>query len=204
MGVPVSFGVRRIAPLLAQFAATYPHITLSLDFSDRTSDLIDEAMDLAIRVSAELAPGIVARRLGSAQLYTVAAPSYLARHRTPQHPSELQQHTCLGYSGRAHNRPLQFMVEGKLQSFASPYPLQANNGDALAQVALQGMGIAVQPDFIAQEYIDRGALVPILADFAPPPLGIYAVLPSNRLISQRQRVVLDFFAQALAPQGSRA
>ena len=204
MGVPVSFGVRRIAPLLAQFAATYPHITLSLDFSDRTSDLIDEAMDLAIRVSAELAPGIVARKLGSAQLYTVAAPSYLARHGTPQHPSELQQHTCLGYSGRAHNRPLQFMVEGKLQSFSSPYPLQANNGDALAQAALQGMGIAVQPDFIAQEYIDRGALVPILADFAPPPLGIYAVLPSNRLISQRQRVVLDFFAQALAPQGSRA
>lgn len=199
MGVPVSFGIRCIAPLLGRFTQAYPHITLSLDFNDRTSDLIDEALDIAIRVSAELAPGIVARKLGVGKVHTLASPEYLARHGTPQHPHDLLQHACLGYTSRARNQPLKFMIDGKLQSVLPHYVLQANNGDALVMAAQQGLGITVQPDFIAHAYIQSGALQPILQDFAPPPFGIYAVLPSNHLLSQRQRVVLDFFAQALRP-----
>ncbi|VUZ28009.1 HTH-type transcriptional regulator DmlR [uncultured Comamonas sp.] len=204
MGLPVSFGIRRIAPLLAQFGQAYPHITLTLDFNDRTSDLIDEAMDIAIRVSTELAPGVVARKLGQGQFFTVAAPAYLARHGTPQHPGDLLQHPCLGYTGRANNRPWHFTVEGQLQSFAPDYVLQANNGDALTLAAQQGLGITVQPDFIVQEALASGALQPILQAFAPPPFGIYAILPGNRLLTQRQRVVIDFLAQALRSEPGQA
>lgn len=204
MGVPVSFGIRCIAPQLARFAQAYPHITLSLDFSDHISDLIDEGMDIAIRVSSELAPGIVARKLGSGRLYTLAAPAYLARHGTPQHPNDLAQHACLGYTGKGYNRPLKFLVDGRPHPVAPNYVLQANNGDALVLAAQQGLGITMQPDFIAHEYLQNGTLQPILEAFTPPPFGIYAVLPSNRLISQRQRVVLDFFAQALRPACPRA
>ncbi|MBV2164521.1 MAG: LysR family transcriptional regulator [Comamonas sp.] len=204
MGLPVSFGIRRIAPLLAQFGQTYPHIALTLDFNDRTSDLIDEAMDIAIRVSSELAPGVVARKLGQGEFFTVAAPAYLAQHGTPQHPDDLLKHRCLGYTGRANNRPWQFMVEGQLQSFTLDYVLQANNGDALTLAAQQGLGIAVQPDFIVQEALDSGALVSVLHAFAPPPFGIYAILPGNRLLTQRQRVVIDFLAQALRPVPGQA
>ena len=146
MGVPVSFGVRCIAPLLARFHQAYPHMVLTLDFNDRTSDLIDEAMDLAIRVSTELAPGIVARKLSQGRLFTVASPGYLAQHGTPEHPDDLLHHRCLGYTGRAHNRPLLFQVNGQAHTVAPPYVLQANNGDALALAAEQGMGVTTQPD----------------------------------------------------------
>ncbi len=204
MGVPVSFGVRCIAPLLARFHQAYPHMVLTLDFNDRTSDLIDEAMDLAIRVSTELAPGIVARKLSQGRLFTVASPGYLAQHGTPEHPDDLLHHRCLGYTGRAHNRPLLFQVNGQAHTVAPPYVLQANNGDALALAAEQGMGVTTQPDFIVEEALASGTLQPILQDFAPPPFGIYAVLPSNRLPTQRQRVVMDFLAQALRPAGHGA
>lgn len=204
MGLPVSFGVRRIAPLLARFHQAYPHIVLTLDFNDRTSDLIDEAMDLSIRVSSELAPGLVARKLGQGRLFTVAAPSYLAQRGTPDHPDALLQHACLGYTGRANNRPLLFQVEGQAYTVAPPYVLQANNGDALTLAAEQGLGITVQPDFIVEEALANGTLRTILEDFAPPPFGIYAVLPSNRLLTQRQRVVMDFLAQALRPPAPQA
>ena len=204
MGLPLSFGLRRIAPLLPQFQSRYPHISLTLDFNDRTSDLIDEAMDLAIRISTQLAPGNVARKLSQAQLLTVAAPMYLERKGQPRHPRELADHDCLGYTGRGTNRPLFFTVDGQLQTFAVPYRLQANNGDALALAATQGLGITVQPDFLVQEHLANGTLVPVLQTFAPPPLGIYAILPSNRLITQRQRAMLDFLAQALHADAGQA
>ncbi len=142
-------------------------MVLTLDFNDRTSDLIDEAMDLAIRVSTELAPGIVARKLSQGRLFTVASPGYLAQHGTPEHPDDLLHHRCLGYTGRAHNRPLLFQVNGQAHTVAPPYVLQANNGDALALAAEQGMGVTTQPDFIVEEALASGTLQPILQDFAP-------------------------------------
>jgi len=197
MGVPVSFGVRCIAPLLARFHQAYPHMVLTLDFNDRTSDLIDEAMDLAIRVSTELAPGIVARKLSQGRLFTVASPGYLAQHGTPEHPDDLLHHRCLGYTGRAHNRPLLFQVNGQAHTVAPPYVLQANNGDALAEAAAQGLGITVQPDFIVDDLLQQGRLVTVLQAFEPPPFGIYAILPSNRYLPHRVRVLIDFLAAEL-------
>ncbi len=204
IGVPLSFGIRCIAPLLPRLHQLYPHIQLTLDFNDRTSDLIDEAMDLAIRVSTQLDPSNIARKIGQVQLLTVAAPSYLERKGVPQHPQDLLQHDCLGYTGRGQNKPLQFTLDGQTQGVAVPYILQANNGDALTLAAAQGMGVTMQPDFLLHDYLQDGALVPILQDFAPPPSGVYAILPSNRLLTQRQRVVLDFFAQALQPVTGQA
>jgi DNA-binding transcriptional LysR family regulator len=99
---------------------------------------------------------------------------------------------------------LLFQVNGQAHTVAPPYVLQANNGDALALAAEQGMGVTTQPDFIVEEALASGTLQPILQDFAPPPFGIYAVLPSNRLLTQRQRVVMDFLAQALRPAGHGA
>lgn len=200
VGLPLSFGLKRIAPLLPDFQKIYPEITLALDFTDRHINLIDEGIDLSIRITARLDPGDVVRKLGETRLLAIASPEYLARHGRPAHPSELSGHACLGYSDMANNRPLSFLVDGKMENFYLPLRMQANNGDALALATAQGLGISVQPDFIVEDHLASGAVVTLLESFEPSPLGIYAVLPSNRYLPHRVRVLLDFLAEALARQ----
>lgn len=198
ISLPLSFGLRRIAPLLPEFQKAYPEISLALDFSDRHVNLIDEGIDLSIRIIARLEANDVARKLGESRLLTVASPDYLARHGRPAHPAELSAHSCLGYSAKANNRPLVFRVDGRSESIHVPFRLQANNGDALAAAAIQGLGITIQPDFIVAECLARGELETVLEAFEPAPLGIYALLPSNRYLPHRVRVLIDFLAKALA------
>ena len=197
IALPLSFGLKRIAPVLPRFLQSHPEITLALDFNDRQQNLIDEGIDMSIRISARLDPGIVARKLGETRLITVASPGYLRQHGHPRHPDELVAHQALGYTAKASNRPLEFWVEGKPYSVYVPFRMQANNGDALVEAAHQGMGITVQPDFIVAKYIERGTLVPLLEDYALPPLGIHAVLPSSRYMPQRLRVWIEFLAAEL-------
>jgi DNA-binding transcriptional LysR family regulator len=199
ISLPLSYGLKRIAPLLPEFQTSYPEISLALDFTDRHIDLIDEGIDLSIRIAPGHAPGDVVRKLGTSRLITVASPAYLARHGRPTHPSELAAHACLGYSAKASNRPLAFMIDGHMENMHLAFRLQANNGDALMQAAAQGLGITMQPDFIVDDYLANGAVEAILEGFAPPPLGIHAMLPSNRYLPHRVRVLIDFLATRLAP-----
>lgn len=201
IGLPLSFGLRRLAPLLTEFARAWPEVRLALDFTDRHLNLIEEGFDLSIRVTSRLEPGDVVRRLGASRLLTVASPAYLAGHGTPAHPSELADHACLGYSAHAANRPWPYTVDGKPHGFHVPLRLQANNGDALAEAAAQGLGITMQPDFIVGDCLATGRLVTLLEAHEPPALGIYAVLPGNRYLSPAVRTLIDFLAERLsAPQ----
>ena len=198
LNLPLSFGLKRIAPLLPAFQKAYPEINLALDFTDRFIDLIEEGVDLSIRITARLDPGNVARKLGTIRLLAVASPDYLKRYGRPAHPHDLSGHCCLGYSAKANNRPLVFSINGVQENIYVPYRLQANNGEALVQAAAQGVGITVQPDFIVEQYVKEGTLETILGGFEPPPLGIYAILPSNRYLPQRVRVLIEFLASELA------
>ena len=197
IGLPLSYGLKRVAPLLPAFQKNFPEISLALDFTDRHINLIDEGIDLSIRIAPRLDAGDVARKLGESRLIAVASPDYLAQHGRPAHPSELSAHICLGYSAKANHRPLAFMIDGTMQNVHVPFRLQANNGDALTEAAAQGLGITVQPDFIVDDYLARGVVVPVLEAFEAPPLGIHAVLPSNRYLPHRVRVLIDFLAAEL-------
>jgi DNA-binding transcriptional LysR family regulator len=198
LSLPLTFGLRRLAPLLLDFAETYPEISLAMDFSDRQVNQIEEGIDLTIRITAQPEAGTIVRRLGSSRMITVAAPDYLARHGRPRHPDELAGHACLGYSPKANNRPWTFVVDGQPHTVQPPWRMQANNGDVLAEAAVQGLGITMHPDFIVDEHLAAGRLEPLLEAFAPPPLGIYAVLPSNRYVPHRVRVLIEFLAARLA------
>lgn len=197
VGLPLSFGLKRLTPLLLKFAQTYPDIRFAMDFTDRQINLIEESIDLSIRLTSKLDPGEIVRKLGHSRLLTVAAPSYLAVRGKPVHPSQLEDHACLGYSQHVNNQPWSFMIDGKIETFSSTYRLQANNGDALAEAASKGMGITVLPDFIVAGYLESGSLEKILEDFEVPGLGIYAVLPSNRHLPHRVRVFIDYLAKNL-------
>ncbi|PVE41073.1 LysR family transcriptional regulator [Limnohabitans planktonicus] len=199
LGLPISFGLERLMPALIAFAQAQPHIELMMDFSDQRSKLIEEGIDLSIRITADLQPGDIVRQLGSCHLITLASPAYLSEHGQPSHPQALAHHECLVYSMSMNSATWTYSVDGQLQHFPVRGRIRANNGSALTQAAARGMGITVQPDFIAEPFLARGEVLQILQDFAPPPLGIYAVLPSNRYIPHRVNVLLEHLANSLRP-----
>lgn len=198
LGVPLSFGLRYLVPLLLEFAQTYPSISLSTDFSDGRHNLAEEGIDLAIRISARLAPDDIARKLGTCRLMAIATPDYLTRHGRPSHPSELAGHICIGYSQHAQGLPWSFLIDGQVVEVPLAFRLQANNGDALAEAAAQGLGITVVPDFIAFDYLAGGRVVTLLEEFEPPEMGIHALLPSNRYMPHRVRALIEFLSARLA------
>lgn len=198
VSLPLSFGLKRLAPMLLDFSQRYPEVTLDMDFSDRRINLIEEGVDLSIRITRRLEGGDVARRIGSSRMMFVASPEYLARHGRPEKPSELANHICLGYTNAGTVQQWQIVVDGQPESLHIRSRLNANNGEVLTEAAAQGLGITCPPDFIADTFIAAGRVVEILQDFPMPELGIYAMLPSNRHIPHRVRVLMDYLAERLA------
>ena len=199
ISLPLSFGLKCLAPLLLDFSQRYPEVALDMDYSDRRVNLIEEGIDLSIRVTRRLDAGDVARRIGTSRMRVLASPDYLSRHGQPAHPAELAHHVCLGYTNAGAATSWHFVVDGQLENFPIRSRINANNGDVLTEAAAQGLGIACQPDFIAGSFIAAGRVVEVLADYPGPELGIYAMLPSNRHIPYRVRVLMDFLAARLAP-----
>ncbi len=198
IGVPLSFGLKKLTPMLLEFSERYPDINLEIVFDDHQMNLIEEGMDLSIRIATQLAPGDIVRKLGSCRLFTVASPDYLKQHGRPNHPSELTNHECLGYTLKANGMSWGFMVEGHLETFYIRSRIKANNGDALTEAAARGLGITRQPDFIVDDYLATGQVETILDEFNAAELGIYAILSSNRYVPHRVRVLLDFLANRLS------
>ena len=200
IGLPFSFGLKRVAPLLLAFARQYPEVTLDMDYSDRRMNLIEEGIDLSIRVTRQLAAGDVVRKLGACRMQMVASPDYLARHGRPLHPQDLAHHAFLGYT--LSNSTVAFEVNGQPLQVTVRSRLTANNGAVLTEAAAQGMGITCQPEFIIDDFLQAGRVEEILADYPMPALGIYAMLPGNKQIPHRVRVLVDFLAERLArPDG---
>jgi DNA-binding transcriptional LysR family regulator len=206
IGLPLSFGLKRLAPLLLEFAERHPEVSLKMDYTDRRVDLVEEGFDLSVRITARLGPTDVVRKLGSCRLVTVASPAYLARHGRPRRPADLAGHECLAYTGDANPNAWSYGTGDRAESVYVRSRFSANNGDVLAEAAAQGHGITLQPDFIAAPYLQDGRLERVLEEFALPELGVYALLPGTRHMPYRVRVLIDFLSQRLraAPTGQRA
>ncbi len=195
LSLPLAYGIRRIAPLLLEFAREHAEVSLDMEFSDKPQNLIGEGIDLSVRIAAQLAAGDVARRLGTSRIKLVAAPEYLRRHGRPEVPSDLAHHEFLGYSYASGL--LEFLDGDRVERVAVRGRLDANNGTVLAEAAAQGLGICCGPDFIVDEFIAAGRVEQVLAEREMPPLGIHAVLPGNRQVPHRVRVLIEFLASRL-------
>jgi DNA-binding transcriptional LysR family regulator len=204
ISAPVSFGELHVAPLLAQLARHYPELRLELSLNDRFVDLNAEGFDLAVRIGALSPSTLGVRKLARDPLVACAAPAYLERRGTPQHPRDLVEHVCLRYTlasqrGRwqfrgSRGEPLHIPITGGLDS---------DHSGALRVAACAGLGIVYLPRFYVAESIERGALVRILADFSSHPIDIQAVYPSRRLLPPKTRVCLDFLARELPKRIAR-
>jgi len=192
ISVPLSFGLKRVMPHLLEFVRRYPEVNVDMDYSDRRVNLIEDGIDLSIRITPKLESSDVVRKISHSRLCVIASPDYLARCGTPQHPSELIHHQCLGYTIAGGQQAWQFLINGQLQNFPLRSQINANNGEVLTEAAAQGLGITCQPDFIAEPALSAGKVKEILTNFSMPELGIYAMLPSNRQIPHRVRVLMDY------------
>lgn len=201
LSLPLSFGIKRLAPFLLEFAQRHSEVRLEMNYNDRRVDLIAEGMDLAIRVTRRLADSDIVRKIGTVRMLVAASSGYLARRGAPRHPADLLDHDCLSYTGGSAFDTWQFIVDGVPAEFPVRARILANNGDVLNQAAIGGMGITYQPDFIVSDSIAAGRVTPILADYPPPELGVYVMLPSNRQIPYRVRALIDFLADQLESNG---
>ncbi len=198
LGLPLSYGLQELMPALLDFAREQPFVELIMDLSDQRANLIEEGLDLSIRITAELQPGDIVRKLGQCHLLTLASPDYLALHGELRHPSDLRHHECLIYASdnavttwpyREGERTLPVQVRGRIV---------ANNGSALLEAAARGMGITRQPDFIAAPYLAQGRVKALLQDFENPPWGMFAELPSNRYVPHRVSALIEHLARRLS------
>jgi len=201
LGLPLSYGLQELMPALLDFAREQPFIELIMDLSDQRANLIEEGLDLSIRITTELQPGDIVRKLGQCHLLTLASPDYLAQHGDLRHPNDLRHHECLIYARTtgSSNATTQWAYREGEQTLQVPVRgrIVANNGSALTEAAAHGMGITRQPDFIAAPYLARGQVKAVLQDFEIAPLGIYAVLPSNRYIPHRVSALIEHLARTL-------
>ena len=198
----VNFGVRQVAPAIADFMARHREVAFDVSISERIVDLVEEGFDLAVRIGSPGSENLVARKLGETRLVLCAAPAYLAAHGTPETPEDLASHDCFTYEYLAPRNVWRFRdASGAERAVRVAGRLHSNNGDLLAEAAARGAGIAFEPAFIVGPEVRAGRLVRLLEDFVPPPLPIYAVYPSRRHLSAKVRLFVEFLAErfALAP-----
>ncbi len=194
--VPIMFGSLYIAPVIPEFLATYPEIDLDLKFSERFMDLVEEGVDIAIRLGDLKDSSLIARRLGNDDLIVVASPAYLAQNSEPKHLDELEQHNCLLYNSS---------VKGDIWSFSSQKPavavqvngnFQSNTGSGLKEMLLAGAGIAFMPTWSVATHIKEGKLKHILKDnYRRYPIN--AVYSKDRYMPLKMKCFLDFMEKII-------
>ena len=194
---PAGFGRRHVAPLVPRFRQLHGDVTISLNLSDRVVDLAGEGFDCAVRVGDLPESLLVSVRLADNRRLCVATPAYLEQHGTPRHPAELAGHTCLTLSSDAsQTRGWAFRVpkgaDHEVIHFKPGGPLDCSDGQVLHDWCLDGLGLAWRSAWEVENEIAAGRLVQVLAEFAAPPNGIYAVFPQRKHLPLRVRLWIDF------------
>jgi DNA-binding transcriptional LysR family regulator len=199
LAVPMTFGVRNVAPLLPEFLQAYPDVSIDLHLGDATVDLIGEGFDAGLRIARLPDSSLIARRLCAMPRYTVAAPAYLKRYGRPTHPMHLAQHRCFGYAYLSTPNIWHYTnAAGEQASVRPAGQLRVNNGEALMPSLLAGLGIADLPDFIVGDAIASGEVEVILKGWKQPEGAVHLVTPPGGPRPARVEVLADFLTMKFA------
>ena len=187
-----------VAPMLPAFFQRYPKIELEIVTSDRLVDLAEEGFDVALRITANPAPNLVAKRLAPIRFLICGTPEYFARHGTPQHPDDLAQHNCLGFPQSLVNSTWHFTREGTQASVRVAGSLSVNNVDALRLNTLASVGLALLPTYAVGKYLSEGRLVAPLPEWRGfNESTLYACYLPNRYGSPKLRAFVDFLVETI-------
>jgi DNA-binding transcriptional LysR family regulator len=194
----VAFGRRVLIPLTLRFMHEHPELAIDLSFDDRYVDLVEQGMDLAVRMGRLADSSLGARYLGANPWVLVAAPSYLHARGTPRTPEELSSHACLVYSSVMGDDHWSFaQPEGGSLSVRVKGPLRSNNLSAVLAACRAGHGLAVLPWYVARESVADGVVQPVMPDAALPAQDIHAVFPSPKRVPAKVRAFIEFLQTAL-------
>jgi len=199
VNLPLSYGMRRIAPLLPTFCQIHPAVTLDVGLTDAAVNLVDERWDLAVRIGHMRDDTLQARALTSCHMVLCAAPAYLDQHGVPRSVADLAHHNCLGYtlSYTQSATEWHFGENGEVKQTVRGN-LRGNSGEALMLAALAGQGVIYQPSFIVEDALASGALLELPLDHPAHELGgVYAVWPANRQPPAKVRAMVDFLVERL-------
>ncbi|XAW90085.1 LysR family transcriptional regulator [Vibrio sp. CDRSL-10 TSBA] len=190
---PVTYGEQKIAPLLHDFLQLYPQLELDLVLSNQKLDLIEQGVDVAVRLGQLDDSSFIARRLSNRHLYVCATPEYLAQYGTPHTLSELNQHYCLigtydHWRFKENHQSRSIRVKGRIS---------CSSGVVLLDAVLKSMGLAQLPDYYVSEHLESGRLVEVLPSYRDDREGVWALYPQNRHLSPKVRLLVDYLAQHL-------
>lgn len=182
---------------LDDFIRRYPQVSVDLLVGSQAVNLVEARIDLALRITNQLDPNLIARQLAVCRSVVCATPAYLARHGTPQRPEDLAQHNCLSYAyfGRSI---WEFSRAGEPHAVAVSGNLSANESMVLLEAVLADIGISLQPRYSVSAHLRSGALVQLLPDYEPQELGIHALYGTRRQMPPALRALLDFLIERLA------
>jgi DNA-binding transcriptional LysR family regulator len=202
VSVPSAFGQVCLSAMLSELGRRYPKLTVSVEATDRLVDLVEEGFDAAIRIRATLPDStLIAKRIRQIPIHVVAAPSYLKAHGTPQKPEDLSRHNCFIYT--LSSRPFEWSFKasnaGGARHVKVRGTIHANHGHLLLEPLRDGEGIAMLPEFLLSQDLEKGTIVPLLTKFPADPLTLFVVYPPSRHSSPKIRALVDIVGEWFAP-----
>lgn len=200
VAAPMSFGISHVGPVLPDLFAACPELTVDLHLGDETIDLVEQGIDVALRIAALPDSSLRARRLADVPRSIFGAPSYFARRGRPDAPASLGEHACLGYSNQPGGG--EWRLTGPEGEGAVVRPgggaLRVNNAETMLPALRAGLGLALLPDFVVAEDLKAGRLERALPGWSPPPIALHLVTPPGGLRPARVTAVIDFFVHRFA------
>jgi LysR family transcriptional regulator for bpeEF and oprC len=195
-------GRRYLIPRLPAFFARYPEVSVEFDITERHVNLIEDGVDLALRIGVLSDSSLMARRIGDTEALTVATPDYLARRGRPTSPADLADHDCIGFKFQGGVRPWRFTGPAGPIIVEPKGPVRSNDAEHIRAAVLAGLGIGHNAGWLYHRGLESGALQRVLAGYEPERFPIHAVTPSGRRTPSRVRVFIDFLAEVCAAEPS--
>lgn len=192
ISVPSSFGRHYLMPVVRDYTREFPEVKLDLRFDERTINLVEEGMELALRIGQLESSSLMARRIGTVRRYLVATPAYLRERGTPRTPDDLKDHHCIAYARLAPANQWTFESDDGRHVVAISGAVTVDDADAMKEAVLQHLGIAIVPAWCAPEPLRRGRMRALLPDYGVSSLPLHVVYPETHWMSARARSFLDF------------
>lgn len=194
----VTFGRTVLSPIVGGFLDSHPRVTVAAMLFDRVVNLVEEGIDVGVRIGDLPDSSLIARRVGEVRRILVASPGYLARSGMPSVPGDLKLHSIIAFTGLMANREWRY-VDGKAAKKIALSPrMEVNDAGAAIAAAQAGDGITIALSYMVVDAVRDGRLVPVLGEFTPEPVPVHLVYPHSRLVAPKVRAFVDFAAPRLA------
>jgi DNA-binding transcriptional LysR family regulator len=200
LAAPVSFGITQLGPALADYLSRYPEVVVDVTLDDRFVDLVEEGLDLALRVGALKDSSLIARRLAPVRFALCASPGYVKQYGAPRRPDDLSNHRCLFYSLRAIPGEWRFIGPDGEVALRISGRFRSNSGNMLHAAMVAGAGIGLAPTFVVGRDLAEGRLIALMPDYRPVESELSAIYPPAKHPSAKVRSLIDFLAARFGPE----